>query len=58
MPANKKSIKAVLVRFSEEEFAAAEWLKNKTRRSRTNAVKWAVLKTAEDLGYMAKCKGR
>jgi hypothetical protein len=54
MSVNKKIIKPVLLRFTEEELAAIEWLTTKTMRKRSNAIKWAVLKTAEEMGYVPK----
>ena len=56
MPVTKKIVKSVLLRFNEEELAAAEWLKAQTRRTRSNAIKWAVAKAAEELGYAPKKK--
>lgn len=42
----------VPIKFNEEELAAADWLKIKTRRTRSGAVKWAVAEKAEELGYV------
>ncbi len=53
MVGNKQVSKSVPIKFNGDELAAADWLKAKTKRTRSGAVKWAVLEKAEELGYVA-----
>lgn len=46
--------KLVPIKFNPQELAAAEWLKNKTKRTRAGAIKWAVSEIAEQMGYEAE----
>lgn len=48
-PKAKRDYKAIRVPFNEYEFEQLEVLANKTGRSKLNAIRWAILKMAEDV---------
>jgi hypothetical protein len=53
MSATKVSILFSL-RVTPEELAAAQWLAKQTKRTRNNAIIWAVCEKASELGYAPK----
>lgn len=48
-PKAKRDYKAIRVPFNEYEFEQLEILATKTGRSKLNAIRWAILKMAEDV---------
>lgn len=48
-PKAKRDYKAIRVPFNEYEFEQLEVLASKTGRSKLNAIRWAILKMAEDV---------
>lgn len=48
----KDNIKEVPIKLDDESLEAAEFLKGKMKQTRTGAVRWAVIDTAERLGYV------
>ena len=47
-PSAKKDFKAIRVPFNQYEFQKLEELARKTGRTKLNAIRWAILKLAED----------
>jgi hypothetical protein len=50
----KKSSLSTSFRMNEEELATAEWLAKDTKRTRNNAINWAVAEKAKERGYIPK----
>ena len=48
-PKAKRDFKAIRVPFNEYEFEQLEALADKTGRSKLNAIRWAILKMAEEV---------
>ncbi len=51
-----KTQRSVGVKHNDEEMATLEWLMQETMRDKSSAIKWAVAKTAKELGYAPKTK--
>jgi len=47
----KKEVNPVCIRMNKEQMAAAEYLARETKRTRSNAVNWAVGEKAVELGF-------
>lgn len=50
----QKQSTPVSIRMNSDEQTVAEWLAKKTKRTRNNAVNWAVAEKAVELGYKPK----
>lgn len=50
----KQSTQNTSIRMTDEELATAEWLAKDTKRTRNNAINWAVAEKAKELGYLPK----
>lgn len=50
----QKQSTPVSIRMNSDEQTVAEWLAKKTKRTRNNAVNWAVAEKAVELGYKAE----
>lgn len=51
MKTKKQSSVSIPIKHSREELDIANWLAQKTKRTRSGAIKWATEKAATELGY-------